>query len=941
MAKLPTYADLGGLPSGRSNRIIASYDTSAIGRGMQSYGESLQSAGNAIGNAFASIGAGIEGASEPSQAQKFETNRRFLEFAAGQERLLNDAKNTVEPGAVGFSEQLQQMYFKNAKEFLGTVPANLKPQYDSKLFVIEDQLFNKASAFETAERKRFYTDEVNSGLDTISNNLYSDPENFDRNFAEGVDFIDTIPDESLSKIEKDQLKKQWRTKAQLAALNGVTPEERIRLLGGAGQETGNEPTPQRAQGMTRGIKGDIRGTISDAAARYGVDPNALLVVAQLESGGNPNAKNPNSSAGGLFQFIDSTARAYGLTNKFDPAAAADAGARLMRDNAIALRNALGREPTTGELYLAHQQGSGGAIKLLSNPGARAVDVVGAEAVRLNGGNTSMTAGEFAGLWLKKAGDTVVPGGAMGYFDPSQADPRFADMSYSDANKIIVDARKQISAVETANSATARDEYALAIATDPMGVSQESILTDERLDNGDAAELINKLKAATKEQLDRQGAVVWADGETPANPFDSDDKKRADLAYDEMVKQAGPEYRRQAGEYVAIKKGVVPKSYVDEIRNGLNGGNPSDVANAAQLAYRLTQNAPGAVRAAENSGDLVKAATAFDFYTNDMGMPPEEVGKKLISMNDPEKQKEREAILQSDVVKKQIKGINSAFVADQMSIGTNRVFDVTLGINDAAGAVMADEYRKMYEEAVVETNGDLKLATKLTTDRFNRSYGTSTLSQAGEDVVTYLPTTRTYQALPDGSQDYLVTQAIESLAAEGIQADQIFFEHAYDANGNNLTERLFKAGDPAPYQIWYEKDGKRQSFNHPFIADYNTALAEYQMQIDEGVQQSETRMLENRENLLIGREKSLGAFIEGPAGQRREMTRQMEERSQIEQNSTVSRRDRRNEMLDAAIARDEQRAADEAAKGAARQKRIVEEEQIRQDLLKKRGMEPLN
>ncbi len=62
---------------------------------------------------------------------------------------------------------------------------------------------------------------------------------------------------------------------------------------------------------------------------------------------------------------------------------------------------LGRPVTGGELYLAHQQGPGGAAKLLSNPNALAVDIVGAKAVKLNGGNEKMTAGEFANIWISK------------------------------------------------------------------------------------------------------------------------------------------------------------------------------------------------------------------------------------------------------------------------------------------------------------------------------------------------------------------------------------------------------------------------------------------------------------------------------------------------------------------------------------------------------------
>lgn len=162
----------------------------------------------------------------------------------------------------------------------------------------------------------------------------------------------------------------------------------------------------------------VEEIIRAAAARYGVDPDALVAIATIESALNPQAKNPRSSAAGLFQFIASTAKAYGLSDPYNPEQAADAGARLARDNARTLSARLGRPVTAGELYLAHQQGAGGAAALLSRPNSPAVDVLtdiyggGAKgrgraeaALKLNGGKITMAAGEFAGLWTRK-GDRI-------------------------------------------------------------------------------------------------------------------------------------------------------------------------------------------------------------------------------------------------------------------------------------------------------------------------------------------------------------------------------------------------------------------------------------------------------------------------------------------------------------------------------------------------------
>jgi hypothetical protein len=157
------------------------------------------------------------------------------------------------------------------------------------------------------------------------------------------------------------------------------------------------------EGQTTGTASGVVAGVDLGAVEqnYNLPGGYMATMAQIESGGDPNAQNSESSAGGLFQQIDSNAEAYGVANRFDPAQSADGAARFAVDNANTLRKVLGRDPTGAELYLAHQQGPGGATALLSNPNARAVDVVGADAVRLNGGSADMTAGEFAGIWINK------------------------------------------------------------------------------------------------------------------------------------------------------------------------------------------------------------------------------------------------------------------------------------------------------------------------------------------------------------------------------------------------------------------------------------------------------------------------------------------------------------------------------------------------------------
>src|SRR5579862_593016 len=54
------------------------------------------------------------------------------------------------------------------------------------------------------------------------------------------------------------------------------------------------------------IRGVIEAAIQRASSATGVDFGFLMGAAKRESGFNPNAKAPTSSAAGLFQFVDQT-----------------------------------------------------------------------------------------------------------------------------------------------------------------------------------------------------------------------------------------------------------------------------------------------------------------------------------------------------------------------------------------------------------------------------------------------------------------------------------------------------------------------------------------------------------------------------------------------------------------------------------------------------------
>src|SRR5579863_4193929 len=147
------------------------------------------------------------------------------------------------------------------------------------------------------------------------------------------------------------------------------------------------------------IRGMVEAAIQRASSATGVDFGFLMGAARRESGYNPNARARTSSATGLFQFTEQTwlatlkqhgakygyaryadlirpgpngrfyvqggeARATVMDLRLDPHASALMAGELAADHAAYLRGRVGREPTAGELYVAHVLGPQGSAKLI-------------------------------------------------------------------------------------------------------------------------------------------------------------------------------------------------------------------------------------------------------------------------------------------------------------------------------------------------------------------------------------------------------------------------------------------------------------------------------------------------------------------------------------------------------------------------------------------------
>ena len=134
--------------------------------------------------------------------------------------------------------------------------------------------------------------------------------------------------------------------------------------------------------------------ITKEALAAGVPPTDVVAFANIESAFKPNAVN--GSHYGLFQM----SQVYFPGTK-EPMANIRGALKLYKDNkAFWEKKGDGRPWGPGLAYLLHQQGAAGGTKLATS-NALASSIVGANAVKSNAGDLSMTGKQYAQMWMDR------------------------------------------------------------------------------------------------------------------------------------------------------------------------------------------------------------------------------------------------------------------------------------------------------------------------------------------------------------------------------------------------------------------------------------------------------------------------------------------------------------------------------------------------------------
>ena len=151
---------------------------------------------------------------------------------------------------------------------------------------------------------------------------------------------------------------------------------------------------------------DLQTKIREAAASRGLDPDVVSRIAGAESSFDPSAKNPKSTAQGLFQVTQQTWKDFGGTKAGRSSIDENirVGLDVISSNKDIFQKKFQREPSASELYAMHFLGAKDAPRVLSaDPNAPLKNIVPEKVVKANPFLQKMSVADFIAFTEKKMG----------------------------------------------------------------------------------------------------------------------------------------------------------------------------------------------------------------------------------------------------------------------------------------------------------------------------------------------------------------------------------------------------------------------------------------------------------------------------------------------------------------------------------------------------------
>lgn len=269
MPKLEGPEDLGARPSVRTGAGVVRIDTSAVADAVARFGQTMQQTGAALRAGW-----------QETKSYEAATALRQFEFDE-QKRLDESVRNLAPDQASGFAERYNAEYQEHAKAFSQQYLTGLNPEqqfkFDSRLFDSEQALYGAASKFEREQQYTFANAQLDDSLNSVVLPSASragglpagDPRKLGelaRLEQEAFALIDANP--ALTRIEKEERKRQTRASIQKTFALAMPPEERAGLDPSHSPMVGDTAEILRAE---EGFRSEAYWDVNAYRAGYGSD----------------------------------------------------------------------------------------------------------------------------------------------------------------------------------------------------------------------------------------------------------------------------------------------------------------------------------------------------------------------------------------------------------------------------------------------------------------------------------------------------------------------------------------------------------------------------------------------------------------------------------------------------------------------------------------------
>lgn len=573
MARLPSDTELGGLPSAHSNRPIAQIDASPIAQGVARLGAGVANLGQEVGRYADKV------ASEDLQIGGARADADFLTKKIEFEKQFNDSDQDY--------QNWNKRYETGINQIAAQAAGNISDPRVREVWMQKrrDDIARGVAGIEQKALKRTNDSYLTTGLEVLDNlqrtyvNATDDEGMRTEVIKAGHGVVEDLRARGIIDDSKAyQFRQQWVRNAAEATLMSLKPEDRIDALGG----------------RVTGIEGVVNRIIG------------------VESGGNANAANPNSSARGLGQFIDATwldmvtryrpdlaqgqSPAQIIAMKSNPQLSREMTTRYTEENAGKLK-AVGVEATPGNLYLAHFLGPDAAPAVAkADANAPISDYVPAAAIAAN---KSILAGKTVGevrAWAERK-----MGGAGSRADLAEfIDPDKRRVMMEKAQGEVLANRREVAAQEEFS----RKQWVDGLQFDASKgkVTLEEIDQDFKNGRFKSFEEYNSVKAQI-DKYQKDGASLDAVLSVLNNPngvFNPRDPEHKDgLAT--LDERTGLTEAMTKGDPVAASRasqlfertGAVPDKQKGFLESSIRSGNPQQLEYALSVLDLMDRRNPGA------------------------------------------------------------------------------------------------------------------------------------------------------------------------------------------------------------------------------------------------------------------------------------------------------------------------------------------------------------